>query len=171
MLSRRIGDSEVTLTRIIAVVSLTMASVASVALATSPVAASINGTASLTLSGAARGTLHEGPQGLCTNARGMGVDLIGLQGSISGFRNVASWTLVVAAKSARGGSYKVASNGDPGGQLDPIAKHATVIQSQAAILNSSSGTFKFKGYKGTLRVTFGSGKHAIEVTGSWNCQA
>jgi hypothetical protein len=134
-------------------------------------AASITGSASLKLTGAGRGALKEGSGGLCTTARGEGVDLIGLEGSVDGFKDAATWTMVLASQSTKGGTFKVSSSGSPGGQLDPIGKHATVFQSQNAILNSSAGTYTVKGVKGTLDVTFGTGKKAITVKGSWNCGA
>jgi hypothetical protein len=133
--------------------------------------ASINGSASLTLSGAGKGTLHEGSGGLCTNARGDGVDLIGLQGSISGFNSAATWSLVVATQSGKAGTYPVSANGKTTGQLDPMVKNSTYIESEKALLNSSSGTLTFNGEKGTLNVTFGTGKKAVTVKGSWNCSA
>jgi hypothetical protein len=134
-------------------------------------AASITGSATLKLSGAGRGTLREGSGGLCTDARGEGVDLIDLVGSIAGFKSAATWSLVVASQSTKTGTYKIASGGgDPGGQLDPMVKHSTTIQSEKAILNSSAGSYTFKGEAGTLDVTFGTGKKAITVKGSWNCR-
>jgi hypothetical protein len=136
-----------------------------------PAAASITGSATMQLSGAGHGTLHEGPQGLCTTARDEGVDLIGLIGAVSGFKKAATWTLVVASQSTKAGTYRVRASGSPGGQLDPIVAHASEAQSQAAILNSTSGTYTVKGVKGTLDVTFGSGKKAIRVKGSWNCSS
>jgi hypothetical protein len=42
---------------------------------------------------------------------------------------------------------------------------------QAAILNFTSGTYAVKGVKGTLDLTFGSGKKAITVKGPWNCRS
>jgi|HubBroStandDraft_1064217.scaffolds.fasta_scaffold50407_2 hypothetical protein len=138
-------------------------------LVSGPAGASLTGTASFKLSGAGRGSLKEGPQGICTTARGEGVDLINLVGSISGFKSAATWTLVVASQSTTGGTFTVNSSGSPGGQLDPIVKHATVFQSQNAILNSTKGTYTVHGEKGSLDVTFGSGGKAITVKGSWNC--
>jgi hypothetical protein len=135
-------------------------------------AASLTGSATLKLSGAGQGTLREGSGGVCTNARGEGVDLIDLVGSIAGFKKAATWSLVVASQSTKVGTYKIASGGDsPGGQLDPMVKHSTFTQSEKAVLNSSAGSYTFKGEAGTLDVTFGTGKKAITVKGSWNCRA
>ena len=35
----------------------------------------------------------------------------------------------------------------------------------------TAGSYTFKGEAGTLDVTFGTGKKAITVKGSWNCRA
>jgi hypothetical protein len=133
--------------------------------------ASLTGSASLTLSGAGKGTLHEGSSGICTNARGDGVDLLDLQGSISGFQSAATWSLVVATEGGKAGTYPVSANGKTTGQLDPMVKNSTTLESEKALLNSSSGTFTFSGEKGSLNVTFGTGKKAVTVKGSWNCSA
>jgi hypothetical protein len=134
-----------------------------------PAGASITGSASVKLSGAGKGSLHEGSSGICTDARGEGVDLIGLVGTVSGFKKAATWSLVVQATSPKSGTYKISSSGSTAGQLDPMVKHSTYVQSEKAILNSSAGTFTFKGEKGTMDVTFGTGSKAITVKGSWNC--
>ncbi len=134
-----------------------------------PASASIAGSASLKLSGAGDGTLKEGASGLCTTARDEGVDLIDLVGSVTHFKTAATWSLVVASQSTASGTFKVSAGGSPGGQLDPMVKHATVLQSETAILNSTSGSYTVKGDKGTLDVTFGSGKKAKTVKGSWDC--
>jgi hypothetical protein len=131
--------------------------------------ASIDGSASLTLSGAGKGTLHEGPSGACSTAHSEGVDLIDLQGSISGFKSAATWSLAVTTQSAKGGTYSVSENGTTSGQLDPMVKNSTYLESEKAVLNSSSGTLTFSGKQGTLNVTFGTGKKAVTVKGSWNC--
>jgi hypothetical protein len=144
---------------------------ATIGLMAASAGASIDGSASLTLSGAGKGTLHEGSDGLCTNARGEGVDLIGLSGSISGFSSAATWSLVVATQSGKAGTYSVSANGKTTGQLDPMVKNSTTTESAKALLNSSSGTLTFNGEKGTLNVTFGTGKKAVTVKASWNCSA
>jgi hypothetical protein len=133
-------------------------------------AASIAGSASLKLSGAGKGTLHEGSSAICTTARGEGVDLIGLVGSVSGFKKAATWSLVVASQSTKAGTYTISGDG-PSGQLDPMTKHPTELSSEAAILNATSGKYTVRGARGTLDVTFGTGKKAVTVKGSWNCSA
>jgi hypothetical protein len=140
---------------------------ASLALA-GPASASIAGTATLTLSGAVHGTVHEGPSGICTNARGNGVDILGLQGAVAG-SHAGSWTFVLEATAGKAGTYKIA-NGVAGGQLDPIAKHPTLTSSEKSLINATHGTFTFSGYKGSANVAFGTGKKAITVKGSWNCR-
>jgi hypothetical protein len=125
----------------------------------------------MTLSGAGKGTLHEGSSGICTDARGGGVDLSDLQGSISGFKSAATWSLVVTTQSAKSGTYSVSENGTITGQLDPMMKNSTILESEKALLYSSSGKLTFNGEKGTLTVTFGTGKKAVSVKGSWNCSA
>jgi hypothetical protein len=155
-----------------AVAAATVAGLSSLGPMSGQAAASLTGSATLKLSGAGQGTLREGSGGLCTNARGEGVDLIDLVGSIAGFKKAATWSLVVASQSTKAGTYKIAPDGDsPGGQLDPMVEHSTPIQSEKAILNSSAGSYTFKGEAGTLDVTFGPGKKAITVKGSWNCRA
>jgi hypothetical protein len=133
--------------------------------------ASIAGSASLTLSGAGKGTLHEGPSGACSTAHGEGVALLDLQGSISGFKSAATWSLVVTTQSAKGGTYSFSKNGTTTGQLDPMVKNSTYLESEKAILYSASGKLTFNGKQGTLNVTFGTGKNAVTVKGSWNCSA
>jgi hypothetical protein len=155
-----------------AVAAATVAGLLSLGPMSGRAAASLTGSATLKLSGAGRGTLREGSGGLCTNARGEGVDLIDLVGSIAGFKGAATWSLVVASQSTKAGTYKIApGGGSPGGQLDPMVTHSTPTQSEKAILNSSAGSYTFKGEAGTLDVTFGAGKKAITVKGSWNCRA
>jgi hypothetical protein len=139
-------------------------------LASGPATASLYGSASLKLSGAGHGSLHLGSGGFCTNARNEGVDIIGLVGSVAGFKKAATWSLTVASQSTKAGTYKIAADGDaPGGQLDPMVKHSTPAESEASILNSQSGEYSVHGDKGTLDVTFGTGNKAIKVQGSWNC--
>ena len=147
---------------------ITAASAAALLTVAGPASASLAGTAMLTLSGAVRGTLHEGPSGICTNARGEGVDILGLQGSIGG-SHAGSWTFVLGATAAKGGTYKIANDVSTG-QLDPIAKHPTLTSSEKSLINATHGTFTFSGYKGSANVTFGTGKKAITVKGSWNCR-
>ena len=146
------------------------AAIAMVGLLAGTASASITGAATLKLSGAGKGTLTEGKSAICTNARGSGVDLLDLTGSISGFKSAAEWTITVEAEAEKAGTYKINSTSGSG-QLDPIGKHATAVQEEAAILNASKGTFTFKGEKGTLNVTFGTGHKVITVKGSWNCSA
>jgi hypothetical protein len=133
--------------------------------------ASIAGKSSLTLSGAGKGKLQEGSSGVCTNARGAGVDLIDLTGSITGFKSAATWTLTVLTQSAKAGTYSVTKNGTTTAQLDPMKKHSTFVASEEALLYSSSGTMTFKGEKGSLNITFGTGQKAVTVKGTWNCSA
>lgn len=144
---------------------------ATVGLVAGSAGASIAGKATMTVSGAGKGTLREGTNGLCTNARGLGVDLIDLQGSISGFKRAATWSLEAVSQSAKSGTYPVSKNGNTTAQLDPMVKNSTSAQSMAALLYATSGQLKFNGEKGSLNITFGTGKKAVTVKGTWNCSA
>jgi hypothetical protein len=159
-------------TRVLVVFAGVIGSCGSIAgAAASPAGAAITGSAKFTLSGAGKGTLQEGSEGLCTNARGAGGDILGLTGSISNFPSSDTWSIVVSTPKAKNGTYAIGKSGSNGpfGQLTPAKKSATEFQNQAAILDASSGQFSFSGEKGTLDVTFGKGKKAITVKGSWNC--
>jgi hypothetical protein len=157
-------------TRIVRGAGAATATLAMVGVLAGTAGASVTGATTLKLSGAGKGTLTEGKSGICTNARNQGVDLLDLTGSISGFKSAAEWTITVEAPTTKGGTFKINSTSGSG-QLDPIGKHPTAVQEEAAILNATKGTFTFKGEKGSMNVTFGTGHKAITVKGSWNCSA
>jgi hypothetical protein len=154
------------------VVSGFVALAAALTLVSPPSGASLDGTASLKLSGAATGTLHEGSQGFCTPLRsgsGSGVDLINLVGKISAYKKSKTWSFTVGTTTNGGGKFTAGpSAGQANGQLDPIG--ANQAESEANIFNSTSkGGFTVHGDKGTVDMTFTNGKKSIMVKGSWDC--
>ncbi|HEY1832005.1 MAG TPA: hypothetical protein VGG38_17360 [Acidimicrobiales bacterium] len=145
---------------------------AALTVAVPPSGASLDGTATLKLSGSAKGTLKEGPQGFCTPLRtgqGSGVDLINLVGNISAYKKSKTWSFTVDSSANGGGTFTAGpASGSANGQLDPIG--ATQLQSEANLYNSGTkGSFTVHGKKGTVNMTFVNGKKSITVKGSWDC--
>jgi hypothetical protein len=136
-----------------------------------PSGASTLGTATLKLSGSAKGTLHEGSGGFCTvEMTATGIDIIGLTGHISGADKTATlWSFELSAAQPGGGTFKA---GPPHnlatGQLDPVGQSSA--QSGADVFNSTKkGSFTEHGDQGTVDMTFANHKKSVTVRGFWDC--
>jgi hypothetical protein len=136
-----------------------------------PSGASIVGTANLTLSGASKGTLHEGSGGYCSVETTItGIDIIGLTGHISGAYSTAKqWSLELSANKPGGGTFSAGPpDNQASGELDPEGKNT--LQSQDQVFNSTKkGSFTEYGDKGSVDMTFSHRKKFVTVKGSWDC--
>jgi hypothetical protein len=131
-----------------------------------------------TLTGSGKGTLSEGPAAICLAGPEAGgvIELNGLVGSISGYGNVASWTLVV--NESKDGTFKVRGLGGKGPaiSLNPRLKDQNQAQGDKEALDGTSGTVTVDGQAGSLKATVrnvtskGYG-NTIKISGSWSCPA
>ncbi len=124
-------------------------------------------TATFKLSGAGKGTLRTSGLTQCEITGGRGVAISDLKGSISGYKQIASWSLAMSAQTAGAALYTVVPGPYPEGVLaaNPRKRNGSVMQ-----FNATAGTFRFKALRGSLDVTFAAGKKSITAKGSWNCQ-
>jgi hypothetical protein len=131
-----------------------------------------------TLAGSGKGTLSEGPAAVCLAGPEAGgvIELSGLVGSISGYGNVASWTLVI--NEDKDGSFKIHGIGGKGPaiSLNPHLKNQNQAQGDKEELDGTSGTVTLHGQAGSLKTTVrnvtskGYG-NTIKISGSWSCPA
>lgn len=130
------------------------------------------------LSGSGKGTLSQGPAAICLagkEAAGV-IELDDLVGSISGYANVANWTLVVHEN--KNGTFKIKELGgkDPLVGLGLTLKDHNLEQGDKESLNGTSGTVTVHGLSGSVHATVrnltptGYGK-TIELSGRWSCTA
>jgi hypothetical protein len=130
------------------------------------------------LSGSGKGTLSGGPSAVClagTEAGGI-IELDGLVGAISGYSNVASWTIVINEN--KNGTFKIkaVSTKDPRVALNPSLKNHNLSQGDKEELDATSGTVTVHGQAGSLNATVrnltsrGYG-NTIKLSGSWSCPA
>jgi hypothetical protein len=130
------------------------------------------------LSGSGKGTLSDGPTAVCLAGPEAGgvIELSGLVGSIVGYGNVASWTLVVNEN--KDGTFKLRrlSAKDPTIALNPLLKNHNQAESDEEQLHGTSGTVTVHGLAGSMKATLrnltskGYGK-TIKISGSWSCPA
>jgi hypothetical protein len=130
------------------------------------------------LSGAGKGTLSDGPAAVCLAGPEAGgvIELNGLVGSIAGYGNVASWTIVINEN--KDGTFKLhrLSTKDPTIALNPLLKNHNQAESDKEQLQGTSGTVTVHGQAGSMKATLrnltskGYGK-TIKISGSWSCPA
>jgi hypothetical protein len=161
------GKFRVPLARLGAVGSATILAVCLLAGTAGTAGASGGPTATFKLSGAGKGTLRTSGLTQCEITGGRGVAISDLTGSISGYKKIVSWSLAMSAPTAGAALYTVVPGPYPEGVLaaTPRKHNGTVLQ-----FNATSGTFRFNALRGSLDVTFESGKKEIRAKGTWNCQ-
>jgi len=136
----------------------------------------------LTFSGAAKGTLSDGPQSGCQyggiNSDGT-TELGDLVGTISGFSNVKSWSLTIG-KEQGNGTFKVKSylgnTSKDTIEISPTLNGSNFSTSNATKEEKESlfpekGTLTLSGDSGSINATMTTptGK-TIKVVGSWKCK-
>jgi hypothetical protein len=130
------------------------------------------------LSGSGSGTIAPDPAASClagTEAGGV-IELDDLVGSVSGYANVASWTVVI--NESKNGTFKIKANSatDPRVALNPALKNGNTSQGDKEELDGTSGTVSVHGQSGSIDATVrsltsgGYGK-TMKLTGSWTCPA
>jgi hypothetical protein len=130
------------------------------------------------LSGSGSGTITPGSTASClagTEAGGV-IELDDLVGSVSGYANVATWTVVINEN--KNGTFKIKADStkDPTVALNLALKNGNASQGDKEGLDGTSGTVSVHGQSGSIDATVrnltssGYGK-TMKLTGSWTCPA
>jgi hypothetical protein len=130
------------------------------------------------LSGTANGTLHDGPNAGCPyggiNNNGF-VELTDLVGSVSGIKDVASWSLDVTVK--KNGTYSFQSgSGTPTAILNVNPKGKNLAQSIEKSTQENffahGGTVTVKGEAGSIDASMSQiGGKTLKIVARWDCGA
>jgi hypothetical protein len=128
------------------------------------------------LSGAVNGTLHDGPVAGCPyggiNNKGF-VELNDLVGSVSGIKNLASFTLDINVKKNGTFKFKSLPIGDPNAELNVNLKGNNIAAGVKQNFFANGGTVTIKGESGSLHATFSqvaNGK-SLKLVAQWACGA
>lgn len=143
-----------------------------------------------TLSGAGRGTITDNGQSACdyggVNTDGA-TELSDLQGSVSGFKNVDSWTFNII-KEKGNGTFAIPPFAPLSGprnneiSLQPILKDSSssptlLLKQDQEDLEADSGTVTIKGDSGSIKAAMWMGSLAVhpeakefKLVGTWNCK-